>query len=344
MLYWLNQSVNGLNVDAAIEVWEDGTMRSFLRLRWTCLAVVMAVFPASASAQATAALMPRIGGDEAVGPEAQAAAREAATSVLREEGLLLIEALQIESQLDDAERRCLPAAPCVENVFRHAGVEVLVGLVLTGSVGSVQRVWVYVVRANGVREGVAAVEGELADAISDALRPLLDQAPAAGGPNLQIEGTTGAHVSVDDEPVGDVPVVHPTTAGEHVVAAELAGYLPRRVRVTLPDDPNRTVTVDLQLPREEPPLHWGVVVGISAIALGAGAGALPPAISYVSAGCTDMGCTEFEEVDDIVWIWTAVGAAVTGAGIGVLIWGLSQGDASVEARLLPNGARLEGRF
>ncbi|MFK7985072.1 MAG: PEGA domain-containing protein [Sandaracinaceae bacterium] len=319
-------------------------MRRFAHLRWTCFVMALVAVPSTALAQATAALMPRIGGDE-VGAEMQAAARAAATAVLREEGMLLIESLRIESLLDEAERECLPSTSCRENVFRHASVEVLVGLVLNGDSSGVQRVWVYVIRADGVREGATVVEGELGDAVADALRPLLDHdQPEPGGPFLQVDGTTGAHISIDGALVGDIPVTHPSTAGPHEVGAELAGHQSRRVRVTLPDDPSRTVTVDLRLEEEQPPVHWGVVVGAGAIAIGLGAAVLPPAISFVSAGCTDMGCTEFEEVDDVVWVWTAVGGAVAGAGVGLLIWGASQGDASVEARLLPNGAQLQGRF
>ena len=89
-----------------------------------------------------------------------------------------------------------------------------------------------------------------------------------------------------------------------------------------------------------------MVVGAGTIAAGLALAVLPPAISFLSAGCTNGACTEFEEVDDAVWAWVAIGGAVAVAGVVLVVVGATSEDGAgqVRARLSPSRLTVEGTF
>lgn len=141
----------------------------------TAVLVLLAAWPAGASAS-SAVLLPEIGGDDAVSPEARAAARELARQVLDAEGWRVFDAAEVAAHLPEPLAGCGPGEGCAFEVRAVLGADVAVGLSLEGSGDAIERVTVSITGARGVvhRAGAGVdPEAGLPFAVAEPLREAL---------------------------------------------------------------------------------------------------------------------------------------------------------------------------
>lgn len=141
--------------------------------RWMLACALVASAPATAAAQRTAAVMPAVGGD--VVEDAREEARSVALEALRAENLVVLEPTRVEVTLDEIQRACLPAAECAAAVRGALGVDLLVGLTISGS-----QVRASVVDAVGHHLGVADLGEDLGAAVRHSVREAVRESLRAG--------------------------------------------------------------------------------------------------------------------------------------------------------------------
>jgi hypothetical protein len=177
----------------------------------------------------------------------------------------------------------------------------------------------------------------------------------------------GALVYLDDEPIGRTPLEHQTIAGErrvkvvldgHVTAqraVSLVGGVEKRVELTLDRRPDVDTESNVTAGKKA---RIGKIVGGTSLGVGVGLLGAGIALLVLDGNPIERKCNG-ENVDadnDCKFLHdtlaggiglTVGGAALAGAGVGLLVWGLRQPKtpkASARLGITPRGVVLHGRF
>ena len=205
----------------------------------------------------------------------------------------------------------------------------------------------------GYEEAVAMVEAKAA-ALSTALERL------GGHPIVAFAGTPDrVEVSIDGEPVGATPLEIPLAPGPHDARLSKAGYLPQTISVAAVEGVRKELTFALvQAPTQTNPepvrdaapnrsrgllIAGGVLTGLGVAAVGGGAVLLALHDKPYTRDCMadpDGDCRQLYRTLSGGAVATAVGSALLGSGVALLIVGVTRrkgGRARARLRVAPGG-------
>jgi hypothetical protein len=304
---------------------------------WAGLATLK---PAETHAQ-RALLLPA-GGDPALAAREGERARQSVQAVLEEIGFQIV-----SPQGGCAEPSCAPEA------LRARALDMAVGVALWPR-GDEVRVALVLVDPDGHEvSGLAVSEGDVAAAARHAFDIALADWSVRRGALVRVLGRPeGATITVDRELWGSIPHQAPLAPGEHRFVVSAAGHRTERRSVALVASGEPTV-LRFELEPERgasgDPALIGLGAGVPLAALGitgvaVGIASLAPGTTCASASCgpevppaervierPDVGASA---------AWLVGGGVVWAAGVGLVVWALSQGGEPAPVEASRDGLRV----